>query len=105
MRAALYARVSTRDKRSDTEDQLAQLREFARSQGWTIVGEYTDYVLPCFGPSGQAARAFCKAWNRARGFCTSTASTSTATPPSSRKKYGRMLLSLIRGSRTQKRET
>ena len=44
MRTALYARVSTRDKGQDTENQLAQLREFARSQGWTIVGEYTDRV-------------------------------------------------------------
>jgi DNA invertase Pin-like site-specific DNA recombinase len=44
MRAALYARVSTRDKGQDTENQLAQLREFAHSQGWTITGEYTDRV-------------------------------------------------------------
>ncbi len=44
MRTALYARVSTRDKGQDTENQLTQLREFARSQGWTIVGEYTDRV-------------------------------------------------------------
>ena len=44
MRTALYARVSTRDKGQDTENQLAQLREFARTQGWTIVGEYTDRV-------------------------------------------------------------
>ena len=44
MRTALYARVSTRDKGQDTENQLAQLREFARTQGWSIVGEYTDRV-------------------------------------------------------------
>jgi len=44
MRAALYARVSTRDKGQDTENQLSQLREFAHSQGWTITGEYTDRV-------------------------------------------------------------
>jgi DNA invertase Pin-like site-specific DNA recombinase len=42
MRTALYARVSTRDKGQDTENQLAQLREFARSQKWTVVGEYVD---------------------------------------------------------------
>jgi DNA invertase Pin-like site-specific DNA recombinase len=44
MRTALYARVSTRDKGQDTENQLAQLREFAHSQGWAITGEYTDRV-------------------------------------------------------------
>ena len=42
MRTVLYARVSTRDKRQDTENQLAQLREFAASQGWEIVREYVD---------------------------------------------------------------
>ena len=44
MRTALYARVSTRDKGQDTENQLAQLREFASTQGWTITGEYVDRV-------------------------------------------------------------
>ena len=44
MRTALYARVSTRDKGQDTENQLSQLREFARTQGWTITGEYVDRV-------------------------------------------------------------
>src|ERR1017187_3537165 len=42
MRTALYARVSTRDKGQDTENQLSQLREFARTQGWTVTGEYVD---------------------------------------------------------------
>jgi DNA invertase Pin-like site-specific DNA recombinase len=41
MRIAIYARVST-DKQ-DTENQLAQLREFAAKQGWTITRAYTDY--------------------------------------------------------------
>ncbi len=44
MRTALYARVSTRDKGQDTENQLVQLREFARTQGWTVTGEYVDRV-------------------------------------------------------------
>ena len=44
MRTALYARVSTRDKGQDTENQLAQLREFARIQGWTVTGEYIDRI-------------------------------------------------------------
>src|SRR5947207_141816 len=44
MRAALYARVSTRDKGQDCQNQLIQLREFARTQGWTVTGEYFDRV-------------------------------------------------------------
>lgn len=41
MKAFLYARVSTKDKQ-EVENQLAQLREFAKRQGWTIVHEYID---------------------------------------------------------------
>jgi DNA invertase Pin-like site-specific DNA recombinase len=41
-RAALYARVSTKDKRQDTANQLDALRQFAVSQKWTIVHEYVD---------------------------------------------------------------
>jgi DNA invertase Pin-like site-specific DNA recombinase len=40
---ALYARVSTRDGRQDTENQLLQLREYCRKQGWEISGEYVDH--------------------------------------------------------------
>ena len=43
MRIALYARVSTTDKGQDTENQLLQLRQFAKQQGWTIHREYTDH--------------------------------------------------------------
>jgi DNA invertase Pin-like site-specific DNA recombinase len=39
---ALYAHVSTRDKGQNTENQLAQLRQFAFTQSWTIAGEYVD---------------------------------------------------------------
>jgi DNA invertase Pin-like site-specific DNA recombinase len=42
MTIAIYARVSTKDKGQDTENQLAQLREFAAKQGWTIFREYVD---------------------------------------------------------------
>src|SRR6266567_3493208 len=42
MNVCLYGRVST--SRQDNENQLAQLRQFAASQGWTIVREYTDEV-------------------------------------------------------------
>lgn len=42
MRVALYARVSTKDKGQDTENQLIQLRTFAATQGWTVSSEYVD---------------------------------------------------------------
>jgi DNA invertase Pin-like site-specific DNA recombinase len=40
---AIYARVSTADGRQDTENQLAELRWFASTQGWEIVVEYIDH--------------------------------------------------------------
>ena len=42
MKIALYARVSTKDKGQDTENQLSSLRDFAASQGWSITAEYID---------------------------------------------------------------
>jgi DNA invertase Pin-like site-specific DNA recombinase len=42
-RAALYSRVSTKDKGQDTENQLRQLREFCAAQGWIVVQEYVDH--------------------------------------------------------------
>jgi len=39
---ALYARVSTKDKGQDHENQLRQLRKFAATQGWLIVQEFVD---------------------------------------------------------------
>jgi DNA invertase Pin-like site-specific DNA recombinase len=42
-RVALYARVSTKDGRQDTENQLIALREYCGKQGWTITGEYVDH--------------------------------------------------------------
>ena len=43
-RAALYARVSTKDKGQDTENQLAQLRKFCADCGWPIAAEFVDHV-------------------------------------------------------------
>jgi DNA invertase Pin-like site-specific DNA recombinase len=40
---ALYARVSTKDGRQDTENQLIALREYCAKQGWTVVEEYVDH--------------------------------------------------------------
>jgi len=42
MRAALYTRVSTKDKGQTTENQIAQLEAFALSQGWSIVLRFED---------------------------------------------------------------
>lgn len=41
-RVALYARVSTKDKGQDNENQLRDLRVFAAHMGWELVGEYVD---------------------------------------------------------------
>jgi DNA invertase Pin-like site-specific DNA recombinase len=45
MRIALYARVSTKDKGQDYENQLRELREFVkrkRGEGWRLGREYVD---------------------------------------------------------------
>jgi DNA invertase Pin-like site-specific DNA recombinase len=42
MKIALYARVSTKDKGQETENQLVQLRDFAAKQDWQITHEYID---------------------------------------------------------------
>jgi len=45
MKCALYARVSTKDKGQDHENQLRELREFVsqkKSEGWVLEGEYVD---------------------------------------------------------------
>lgn len=39
---ALYARVSTKDGRQDTENQLPALRDYCSKQSWPIVDEYVD---------------------------------------------------------------
>jgi DNA invertase Pin-like site-specific DNA recombinase len=44
MRTAIYARVSTKNGRQDTANQLRQLRAFAETQGWTVVHEYVDRI-------------------------------------------------------------
>jgi DNA invertase Pin-like site-specific DNA recombinase len=42
-RVAIYARVSTKDKGQEVENQLRQLREFSAVQGWRVVREYVDH--------------------------------------------------------------
>jgi DNA invertase Pin-like site-specific DNA recombinase len=58
MKVALYARVSTRDKGQDTENQLSQLRDFAGKQGWTIVHEYVDRATGKHSDREQFQRLF-----------------------------------------------
>ena len=58
MQVALYARVSTRDKGQDTENQLAQLRAFAASQHWTVVHEYVDRATGKHSDREQFQRLF-----------------------------------------------
>ena len=50
-RAALYARVSTRNGHQDPETQLLALREVAARAGWEVVQEYVDH-----GVSGAKGR-------------------------------------------------
>lgn len=57
IRVAIYARVSSRGDRQEPENQLAQLRSFAKAQGWKITREYVDHV------SGTQVLPACKAQN------------------------------------------
>jgi DNA invertase Pin-like site-specific DNA recombinase len=43
MRVSLYGGCSTKDKGQETANQLDQLRELCRTQGWLIVVEYEDH--------------------------------------------------------------
>ena len=63
-RIAVYARVSTKDKGQDPENQLQQLREFAGAQGWTVVHEYVDHVSGKTSDRVQFKRLFADASRR-----------------------------------------
>ena len=41
-RAAIYARVSTKNHGQNSETQLVALREYVVNRGWEIAGEYVD---------------------------------------------------------------
>jgi DNA invertase Pin-like site-specific DNA recombinase len=64
MKIALYGRVSTKDKGQDTENQMLQLREFARVQGWEIAHEYVDYVTGKRSDRAEFQRMFADAARR-----------------------------------------
>ena len=63
-RAAIYARVSTKDGRQDTENQLRQLRTFAATQDWSIVHEYVDRASGKRGDREQFQKMFSAASRR-----------------------------------------
>ena len=65
-RVALYARVSCKDGRQDTENQLVALREYCQKQGWQITAEYVDRETGGTSKRPQFQRMFAEA--RARKF-------------------------------------
>src|SRR5262252_9446730 len=63
-RIAIYARVSTKDKGQDPENQLSQLCEFAQAHGWQITHEYVDHVSGKTSDRAQFKRLFADASRR-----------------------------------------
>jgi len=63
-RVTLYARVSTKDKRQDTENQLQQLRQFCEVQGWAVVHEYVDRATGKHSDREQFKKMFADASQR-----------------------------------------
>lgn len=66
MRCAIYARVSTKDKGQDTENQLVQLRRYAESQDWQVV-EYIDHDTAKHSARAQLQAMFAAASRREFG--------------------------------------
>lgn len=64
MKTAIYARVSTKDGRQDTENQLRHLRDFAAKQGWTVVHEYVDRASGKRGDREEFQKMFAAASRR-----------------------------------------
>jgi DNA invertase Pin-like site-specific DNA recombinase len=69
MRVALYARVSTRDGRQFTVNQISGMRQYARRQpGWEVVCEYVDHATGSAGAQGRDELAAMMADAHARRF-------------------------------------
>lgn len=62
MNCAIYARVST--SKQEADNQLAQLREFARVMGWIVVAEYVDEITGKHSDRAQFQRMFADASQR-----------------------------------------
>jgi DNA invertase Pin-like site-specific DNA recombinase len=56
MKCGLYARVST--TRQESDNQLDQLRNFARALGWDVVAEYVDQITGKHAERGEFQRMF-----------------------------------------------
>ncbi len=61
---AIYARVSTKDKGQDTDNQLFQLREYCARQGWEVAEEYIDHESAKTGERAAFKRLFSDASRR-----------------------------------------
>ena len=57
-RVAIYARVSTKDKGQEVENQLRQLREFAKLQGWAVYREFIDHETGSTNDRAEFQRIF-----------------------------------------------
>lgn len=64
MRVALYAQVSKDDGKQDTENQLAELRQFCRRSAWEVVHEYVDRASGKTSDRPQFQRMFTDASKR-----------------------------------------
>jgi DNA invertase Pin-like site-specific DNA recombinase len=64
VRAAIYSRVSTKDKGQETDNQLFQLREYCARQGWQIAEEYIDHESGKTGDRAAFKRLFADAARR-----------------------------------------
>lgn len=67
MNVAIYARVSTKDRGQDCENQLRELRQFVErrsAEEWTHVGEYVDYASGGSSDREQFKRMFADAAER-----------------------------------------
>jgi DNA invertase Pin-like site-specific DNA recombinase len=53
LKVALYARVSTRDGRQFTENQVTEMRRYSERQEWRIVDEYIDRATGSRGVEGR----------------------------------------------------
>lgn len=58
MTAAIYARVSTKDKGQDPENQLRELREYCARRGWPVFAEYVDQATGKNADRDQFSRMF-----------------------------------------------
>jgi DNA invertase Pin-like site-specific DNA recombinase len=64
MIAAIYARVSTRDKGQEPENQLRELRAYCQRQGWTVYQEYIDQASAKSGERDRFSSLFADAFQR-----------------------------------------